>query len=92
MVFPTCLVTDYLITAKTGIIISYFFLLVERSCTNSAGMTVDKLMGRHLQVFGRQASLLHGRGAKSDSVVVGKQDIGPAGTLEDSVGRTTLTF
>lgn len=49
-----------------------------------------------LQVSGRQAGLLgedfHGRGPKSDSVVVGKKDIGPAGAFEDPVGRATLTF
>ena len=49
-----------------------------------------------LDVFERQAGLpgkdLYGGGAKSESVVVCEQDIGPAGAFEDSVGTATLAF
>lgn len=66
-------------------------------CIRIAEKQVDGLMrGRRLQVRGSQAGLpgedLHGRGAKSHPVVVGKKDIGPAGTFEDSVGRAGLAF
>ena len=48
------------------------------------------------RVIGCQPGLLskdlHGSRPKSDFVVVGKQDIGPAGTFKDSVRRTTLAF